>query len=128
MKAKYAVVLAMVGSFALGAAVVQGLHAQAKPPAYVIIEGTPQNQDAFVKEFIPVVVKATKDEGGKYLALAGKTISFEGASPAPRVALVQFESLDKAQSYWNSAAVKDAYAIGNKYGAIRLFAVEGVAP
>ena len=127
MKTKYAVALAMVGSFVLGAVAVQGLHAQVKPAAYVVIEGTPQ-QDAFVKEFIPLSVKAAKDEGGKYLALAGKTISFQGAPPAPRIAIIQFENLDKAQAYWNAAATKDAYVIGNKYGTIRLFAVEGVSP
>jgi Domain of unknown function (DUF1330) len=38
MKAHYAVALAVVTGFGLGAVAVQGLHAQAKPPAYLLAE------------------------------------------------------------------------------------------
>ncbi len=79
-----------------------------------------------MNEFVPVAIKATKELGGKHLALAGKTISFQGAPPAPRIVIIQFESLDRAQAYFN--AIKDALAIGNKYGTSRLYAVEGVSP
>ena len=38
MKTRYAVALAVVVCFGLGAVAVQGLHAQAKPPVYCIAE------------------------------------------------------------------------------------------
>ena len=47
MKAKYTIALAMIGSFALGAAAVQGLHAQSKPPAYVIAEINVTDKDGY---------------------------------------------------------------------------------
>jgi len=40
MKARSKIALQWLGVFALGAAAVQGLHAQAKPPGYAIIEST----------------------------------------------------------------------------------------
>jgi uncharacterized protein (DUF1330 family) len=57
-----------------------------------------------------------------------KTISYEGAAPAPRVVVVQFESLDKLQALYDSAPYKDAIAVGDKYATQRIFGVEGVLP
>ncbi len=128
MKAKYNIALAMIGSFALGAAAVQGLHAQSKPPAYVIAEINVTDKDGYVKEFLPVAAKAIQDAGGKYVVRGGKAVSLQGAPPAARVVVTQYESLDKAQAWWDSPARKDADAIGEKYATFRIFAVEGPAP
>ena len=38
MKIQYTVALSMLAGIGLGAVAVQGLHAQAKPPAYFVIE------------------------------------------------------------------------------------------
>jgi uncharacterized protein (DUF1330 family) len=123
-----AVGLAMVASAALGAAAVQTLYAQAKPPAYNLVEITIKDQDGYNKEYLPVITKALIDAGGKFIVRGGKTISYEGAAPAPRVVVVQFESLDKLQALYNSAAYKDAIAVGDKYSTQRIFGVEGVSP
>ena len=118
----------MVASTALGAAAVQTLHAQAKPPAYNIVEITIKDQDGYNKEYLPLITKALTDAGGKFLVRGGKTISFEGAAPAPRVVVLQFESLDKLQALYNSASYKDAIAVGDKYATQRIFGAEGVSP
>ena len=120
--------LAMVASAALGAATVQTLHAQAKPPAYNIVEITIKDQDGYNKEYLPLITKVLADAGGKFLVRGGKTISFEGAAPAPRVVVLQFESLDKLQALYNSASYKDAIAVGDKYATQRIFGAEGVSP
>ena len=120
--------LAMIASAALGAAVVQTLHAQAKPPAYNIVEITIKDQDGYNKEYLPLVTKAITDAGGKFIVRGGKTISYEGATPAPRVVVVQFENLDKLQALYNSASYKDAIAVGDKYSTQRIFGVEGISP
>ncbi|MBV9262009.1 MAG: hypothetical protein JO205_11615, partial [Pseudolabrys sp.] len=54
MKTQYVVALAVATGFGIGAVAVQGLHAQAKPPVYVIAEIDVTNQDAFVKEYAPL--------------------------------------------------------------------------
>ena len=120
--------LAIIGSAALGAAVVQTLHAQAKPPAYNVVEITIKDQDGYNKEYLPLVTKAIADAGGKFIVRGGKTISFEGAVPAPRVVVVQFENLDKLQALFNSPTYKDAITVGDKYATQRIFGVEGVSP
>src|SRR5499427_1278923 len=95
--------LAMVVSAALGAAAVQSLHAQPKPPAYNVAEITIKDQDGYNKEYLPLVTKAITDAGGKFIVRGGKTIFFEGAAPAPRVVVVQFENLDRLQALYNCA-------------------------
>ena len=118
--------LAMVAGAALGAAAVQTLHAQTKPPAYNIAEITIKDQDGYNKESL--ITKALTEAGGKFLVRGGKTISYEGAAPAPRVVVIQVESLDKLQALYNSASYKDAVAVGDKYATQRIFGAEGVSP
>jgi uncharacterized protein (DUF1330 family) len=120
--------LGMVASAALGATAVQTLHAQTKPPAYNIAEITIKDQDGYDKEYLPLITKALTDAGGKFLVRGGKTISYEGAAPATRVVVIQFESLDKLQALYNSAPYKDAVAVGDKYATQRIFGAEGVSP
>ena len=120
--------LTMIASAALGAAVVQTLHAQTKPPAYNVAEITIKDQDGYNKEYLPLVTKAINDAGGKFIVRGGKTISYEGAAPAPRVVVVQFENLDKLQALYNSTPYKDAIAVGDKYSTQRIFGVEGISP
>jgi uncharacterized protein (DUF1330 family) len=118
----------MVASAALGAAAVQTLHAQVKPPAYNIAEITINDQDGYNKEYLPLITKALTEAGGKFLVRGGKTISYEGAAPAPRVIVIQFENLDKLLALYNSAPYKDAVAVGDKYATQRIFGAEGVSP
>ena len=120
--------LAMIAGAALGAAAVQTLYAQTKPPAYNIAEITINDQDGYTREYLPVVTKALTDAGRKFLVRGGKTISYEGAAPAPRVVLIQFESLDKLQALYDAAAYKQAVAIGDRYATQRILGVEGVSP
>ena len=124
MKTKYALPLAMIGSFALGALAVESIHAQAKPPAYGIAEVSVSNPEGYAKDFLPPVRKTITDAGGKFLAAGGKTISFDGAPPAPRVVVIQWPNLDAAQAWWDAHATKDAMAIGNKFATFRTYAVE----
>jgi uncharacterized protein (DUF1330 family) len=118
----------MVGSFALGAVAVQSIHAQARPVAFIVAEIGITDPDGYSKEFLPPVLKTIQEAGGKFLARGGKTVSFDGAPPGPRVVVTQYESMEKAQAWWNSPATKDAFAIGRKYATFRQFGVEGVTP
>ena len=50
MKTQYTAALAVVAGFGLGAAAVESLHAQAKPPVYYVAEVDVTNQEGYVKE------------------------------------------------------------------------------
>ena len=53
---------------------------------------------------------------------------FEGirAPPTKRVAIQQWESLEKLQAWRNSAEFKKAREVGDKYAKFRTFVVEGL--
>jgi uncharacterized protein (DUF1330 family) len=127
MKTQYAVALALLTGVGLGAAAVQGLHAQAKPPAYVIAEIDVANQEGYAKEYLPAGSKAVLDGGAKYLARGTRTAAFKG-EPPKRIVLLTFENFEKAQATFASPAFMEAATIGEKYAKFRIYAVEGVSP
>lgn len=126
MKTQYTVALAMLTGVAIGGFAVQGLHAQAKPPAFVIAEVDVTNPDSFAKEYVPLAVKALGAAGSHPLARGGKVVAISG-TPPKRIVINRFDSLDQAVAAYNSPAYKEARAIGEKYATFRAFAVEGLA-
>lgn len=128
MKSSYKVAIALVAGAAIGGAAVQGLHAQAKPPAFAVAEIDVTNQDGFVKEFGPAARKALAvGSGYKAIVLGGKTMPIEGAAPKNRIVINAFDSMDEALKAYNSPEYKEAKKIGDKYATFRIYAVEGVA-
>ena len=122
------VAVAVLAGFGLGAAVVEGLHAQAKakPPVYYIAEINVTNVDGYTKDYAPKAQAVIKKHGGKVLAAGQNVKSLEGAPPAKRVAILQWENNDKLMAWWNSAERKEVRKIADKYGAnFRLFTIEG---
>ena len=127
MKTQSMVGLALLAGFGIGAVAVQALHAQGKPPAYVVSEIDMTNPDAYAKEFVPLAQKALRDSGQKVLASGGRTATLYGEPPRSRIVLSVFENLEKAQAAYSSPAYLEARKIGDKYAKLRIFAVEGVA-
>jgi uncharacterized protein (DUF1330 family) len=126
MKTRYAVALAVVVGFGLGAVAVQGLHAQAKPPIYYIAEIDVTNVDAYTKEYAPKAQALIKASGGRLLAAGQKVTALEGAPPKPRVAVQVWDSMEKIQAWRDSAEFKENRKIGEKYATFRAFTVEGL--
>jgi uncharacterized protein (DUF1330 family) len=127
MKTRFVVLVSVMAGVALGAAGVQALHAQAKPPAFVVGEIDVKNAELLDKEYVPNASKVVRDGGGKYLVVGGKSVSFYG-EPPKRIAIMAFDNLEKAEAAFNSAAYKQAKAVGDKYATFRIYAVEGVTP
>ena len=126
MKTRYTIALSVLAGAALGAAAIQGLHAQAKPPAYVVAEIELSNPEAFLKDFAPLAQKALATGSGyKAIARGNKTVSIEGAAPKSRIVINHFDNMDEALKAYNSEAYKDARKIGDKYATFRIYATEG---
>ena len=118
--------LATIAGAALGAAAVQGLHAQAKPPIYVITEIEAPNMDAYLKDYAPLAQKGIRDSGGRIVAAGpGKTV--EGEAPKARVTVQIWDNEGKLQAWRNSAEFKKAREIGNKLAKFRSFQVDGTS-
>ena len=126
MKTRYTVTLAVIAGFGIGAAVVEGLHAQANPPVYYIAEIDVTNADAYMKEYVPKAQATIKAAGGRFLAAGGKVTAIEGAPPKQRVAVQVWDSMEKIQAWRNSKEYKEARKIGDKYAKFRAFTVEGL--
>ena len=106
LKLKFA--LAVVVSAALGAAAVQGLHAQAKPKAYSISEL--ETLDAAAQAaFVPAVQAAQKAAGAvrNFNTAGGRIVASDGAAAPKRVAITEWNSLEQAQAFYNSKAWND---------------------
>jgi uncharacterized protein (DUF1330 family) len=126
MKACFTVALSVLTGITIGAVAIQCLHAQARPPAYVIAEIDVANQDGYAKEYLPASAKVAQDSGVKILARGTRTIAIKG-EPPKRIVLFAFENFDKAQATFTSPAFIEANKIGEKYAKFRIFLVEGLS-
>jgi uncharacterized protein (DUF1330 family) len=126
MKTFYMVSVSMVAGFGLGVVAIQTLHAQAKPPVYVVTEIDVTNVDAYTKEYVPVVRPIIAKSGGKLVAVSQSPASLEGAPQKSRVAINVFESLEKATAWREGTDYKEARKIGDKYAKFRAYVVEGL--
>ena len=125
MKTRYTATLAMLAGFGLGAVAIQGLHAQAKTPAYIVTEVQIIDEAAF-KEFAPKTDATMAPFGGKRLVRGGKIIPLEGDAPK-RLVITMFDSAEKAQAWRNSPGWKALLPIRDKAVKSREFIVEGIS-
>ena len=117
----------MLAGATLGGAAIQALHAQAKPPVYLVSLIDLTNVDAYAKEYVPKVRATIKAHGGRVIGASQKVTPVEGEPPTSRVAINVWDSLDQLQAWRNSPDYKEAREIGNKYAKFRSFAVDGVS-
>ncbi len=127
MKTLYVAAVSLAAGAVLGAAGVQVLHAQAKPPVYQVTLQEVSNLDALIKEFVPAARAAVKQYGGSPVA-GSAPIAIEGPTPTQqRVIINQWPSVEKVREWNKSAEYRKAREIGNKYAKFQIFVVEGVA-
>jgi uncharacterized protein (DUF1330 family) len=103
----------------------RGLHAQAKPKAYVVSE-LETLDPAAQAVFTPLAQAAQKAAGGRpFITGGGKVVGLEGAPPPKRVVINEFDSLDQAEAYYKSKAWNDLAPQRDKaIKTIRRYAVE----
>ena len=127
MKMGYTIAVSSLAGLAIGAAAVQVLHAQAKPPVYAIALYQLTDPEGYAKDYLPKGRAAILAHGGVYVA-AGKGTVITGDVPHDRVTVLKFESLDAVKAWFNSADYQAANEIGQKYARYNIVAVDGVPP
>jgi uncharacterized protein (DUF1330 family) len=110
---------------ALGGAAIQALHAQAKPPVYMIAINEVSDQEGYSKEYVPPAQKSVKDHGGEYVA-AGPGTQLAGNLPHGPVVILRWESMEALEGWRNSLEFQAALKIGEKYAKFNIVAVNGV--
>ena len=125
MQTRYTVALSMLAGVAVGALAIQGLHAQAKPPVYFVVENEISDVQGYLKEYAPHARDMIRANGGRYLA-AGEATTFVGEPPKSRVAIFVFDDLQQIQTWLNSPEYKELRKVGERYAKFRNYAVPGV--
>ena len=106
--------LGMLIGTALGAAAVNGLHAQGKAPgAYAILDISEILDAAAVPQIIAKAVPAAKAGGARYLAATEKITALSGVPPK-RVVILAFDNIDQAKAWYNSPAQQKVNAMDAK--------------
>ncbi len=126
MNPNHRLAIALVARVAVGVAVIQDLHAQATPPAYVVSDiadiTDPEGFKAIPAKTGPETLSPF---GGKYLIRTEKITTLDG-TPPKRFVVIAFDSLEKAKAWKASASSKEASAIREKTTKSSQFLVEGM--
>jgi uncharacterized protein (DUF1330 family) len=124
-RTRCAAALGMLAGVGLGAAATHELHAQARPPVYVVTEIAVRNIPGYVSEYAPRAQASIKKAGGKILAASLDVIQLEG--PAPKRVVIQvWDSPEQIAAWSHGPEYDEIRKIGERYAIFRSFAVEGL--
>jgi len=129
MKRTIALGLATLAGCAIGAFAAQGLHAQAKPPTYIVIDIAKMTDPEGFKAVTssPAAGEArVKELGGRYI-IRSTTISAVDGTPPARFVVLAFDSKEKAQGWVDASDEKAINAIRAKTTNSSAFMVDGFA-
>ncbi len=107
------------------------VHAEeaALPPAkgYVVFRSTVEDDDAmrgYGRAAWPIITSY----GGRFIMLSDAVAPLEGAPDTRRIAVIEFPSLEAAQSFYASAAYQEVKRMRDGAGEVEAVLVEGTAP
>ena len=114
---------ALVGA-AVGGAAIHGLHAQAKPKAYTVTELETLDAKG-AADVAARVQKMQEGAGGRNFRTGGGKVTGMEGPPPQRVAITEWESLEKAEAFFKSKVWTDLGPDRDKaLKTIRRYAVE----
>jgi uncharacterized protein (DUF1330 family) len=126
MNTNLKIAIALLAGTGVGGAIIQGVHAQAKPPTYVIVALRKINDaDGFKSGVVDKAAAAMANSGGKFVIRTDKITAFDGPPPQ-RIVLIAFDSPEKAQAWRNSPLQKEVDAARMKTTDSLSFMVEGL--
>jgi uncharacterized protein (DUF1330 family) len=125
MKNHFAITLATLVGAALGAAAVQGLHAQAKPPAYQVIEVDVKDPDLY-KQYQAKAMPLQLQYSARFIARGGRVEAFAG-EPPKRAVIAVYDSIEKVDALRDAPEYKALEPLRDKAANYRSYIVEGAA-
>jgi uncharacterized protein (DUF1330 family) len=112
----------------IGALALKGPHAQAPSahtlPAFYISEFEVTDPEG-LKPYSARVASTFEPFGGRYIVRGGTIAPLEGEAPKGRIVVIAFESMEKAQAWYDSPAYQELKPIRHKAAKSRVFIVEG---
>jgi len=125
MRTQCAIALALLAGVGLGAAATHELHAQSRPPVYVVTEIAVRNIPGYVNVYAPRAQESIKKAGGKILAASLNVTQLEGPAPS-RVVIQVWDSPEQIAAWAHGPDYDEIRKIGERYAIYRSFAVEGL--
>jgi uncharacterized protein (DUF1330 family) len=117
-------------TLAVGGLGVAALNAQApsapKRQAFYISEFEVTDPDA-LRAYSARVTPTFEPFGGRYVVRGGNIAPLEGEAPRGRIVMIAFDSVEKAQAWYNSPAYQEIMPIRHGAAKSRVFIVEGMA-
>jgi uncharacterized protein (DUF1330 family) len=128
MKTNHKLAVAVLAGVALGVAGATAIHAQQvkTPPGYVIAEVDITDPATFQK-YAEKVPETLAPFNAHYVVRTVKIQAVEGEAPK-RIAVIAFDSVEKAHAWEDSPAYLAIKPIRQKSATSRIFIAEGVAP
>ena len=99
----------------------------AKAPAYVMLEFTVKDPEAF-KDYAQRSPATVTQHGGRFVVRPGKIVALKGDAPKGPFAVLAFDSAEQAQKWASSPEYTALVPLRDKSADVRIFVVEGVAP
>jgi uncharacterized protein (DUF1330 family) len=125
MKTHYTVALAMLAGIGVGAVAVQGLHAQVKPPAYLLAEVQVTDPDTW-KQYLAALPSTMAPYKTRTLARANPVALDNSTPPAGNLVIIAFNNMEDVKAFWNSPAYQAIIPLREKSAKTRVYAVEGI--
>jgi uncharacterized protein (DUF1330 family) len=130
MTSNYKLVSALLVGAAFGGFGIQAIHAQAKPPVYVVVDvgdvTDPAGWRANTERSNAAAAALLQEFGGRFLARTDKLTKLDGDNPPKRIIIIAFDSVEKAQGWYNSPAQKQVNEVRFKTTKSRSFIAEGL--
>jgi uncharacterized protein (DUF1330 family) len=126
MKMKHKLALALVVGLASGSAIMQGLHAQTKPPVYVVVDIAAITDPEGFKAIPPLAgPESLTPFGGRYVIRTEKITALDG-TPPKRFVVIAFDTVEHAQAWKASESSQKVDAIRDKTTKSVQFLVDGM--
>ena len=100
--------------------------AAAAAPAYYIADFEVTDREA-IKPYSANVEATFKPFGGRFIVRSAEPVPLEGQPPRGRLVIIEFDSMEKAQAWYNSPAYAQLRPIRQKAGRSNVYIVEGLA-
>jgi len=112
----------------IGLAAASGPHAQEAPAgkarAFYISEFVVTDREG-MKPYSAQVESTFRPFGGRYIVRGGKISTLEGEGPKGGMVVIEFDSRDQAQAWYDSPAYRRLMPIRHKSATSRVYIVEG---
>ena len=97
----------------------------AASPAYYVADFELSDREA-IKPYSANVESTFKPFGGRFIVWGGDPVPLEGQTPRGRLVVIEFDTMEKAQAWYNSPAYAQLRPIRQKAGHSNIYIVQGL--